>query len=1017
MKKVFKHLLLVTMLLSAALTATAQNIKVSGVVVDVDNVPVPGVYVVEKGTNNGTMADIQGQFSISVPKGAILELSSIGYTTKEVAATPQMKVVLANDNLLLDEIVVVGYGVQRVATVTGSVSQVSSEKLNVVPVGNTTHTLAGQLPGLVSTQTSGLPGQDNASLSIRGFGAPLVIVDGIEGSIEGLDPGQIESISILKDGSGSIYGARAGNGVILVTTKSGLNKEATISVNSSMTFQSNTVTTRPADSYQRSLYDNDVFVNGGGDPARKPYLDEELELFKSGINPEYRNVDWYGAVVRKYAPQQNHNVSIQGGTDKTKIYGYFGYNRQELQFKAKDGGYFDKYNFQVNATTKVGSNLNVGMNLQYTKTDKRYSSGGDLFQDGVNFWRSCIYAGDPRYPTSLPDKTLLSYANMQNGSPIWAVDINNSGYYQQLVNNMKFTGFAEYSSRFVQGLKAKANIMYTYGSSYLKWMHKRGDFYTYDSGSNSYIFNGGSVSPSYLRNDFSFSTNIVQQYSLNYNREFNGHNITGLVMFESTLNHYRNFYTKSENFETTIIEELFAADPETAINSSASSNYGRNSFIGRLNYNYQDKYLVEATVRGDASSRFAKGYRWGWFPSVSAGWNIAREDFMRSLGFIDSMKIRASYGQSGLDSVANFNYLTGYFFDLPYTLGDTAYKGLASTGMPNIQLTWETVAIANFGVDFSFFNRKLYGEVDVFQRDRSGIPAYRLASLPDTFGEKLPQENLNAIRGRGFEFKLGTSGQAGDFVYDMSANISWNRSKWTKYEQAEETDPDRIRLYKAVGNWTDRQIGYLADGLFTSQEEIDNWGVTVDQLNNDNSKFRPGDVKLVDLNGDGVINWRDQTVIGKGSTPHWMAGANFNFAWKGFDMSLLFQGAWGNTMSIWYESNTATYCELYYDQVHNPDPNARVARPNGADTNSWGSNFNNIDVAYLRLKNASIGYSLPKRFLDKIGVEKCRIYIGGMNLLTLSTVSKYLVDPESSGAVGNAYPQQYTLSFGVNVVL
>ncbi len=994
-----------------------QVINVTGVVVDAENAPIPGVYVVEKGTNNGAMADGKGQFAISVPTGASLEISCIGYATQTVVAQRNMRVVLQNDNLFLEETVVVGYGVQRVATVTGSVSQVTSEKLNVVPVGNTTHTLAGQLPGLVSKQTSGLPGQDNASLNIRGFGSPLVIVDGIEGSIESLDPGQIESISILKDGSGSIYGARAGNGVILVTTKTGVNQAPVITINSSTTFQSNIVTTRPADSYQRAQYQNDIYMNNNGDPARKPYLEEELELFKTGLNPEYRNVDWYGAVIRKYAPQQNHNVSVQGGTEKTKFYGYFGYNRQELQFKATDGGHYDKYNFQVNFNTKVSDRVNVGMNLQYMKNDKKYPSGGDLYQDGTNFWQGIIYSADPRYPLYLPDRTKFSYANMQNGSPIWAVDINNSGYYQQLGNNIKFTGFAEYKSKFVEGLKAKANIMYTYNNTYLKWMHKRGDFYTYDSGSNSYNFAASSVAPSYLQNNFAFSTNMVQQYSLNYDRDFSGHRVSGLVMFESTLNHNKGFSTKVQDFKTTIIEEMVAGDPETVTNSSSSSDYGRTSVIGRLNYNYNDKYLVEATVRGDASSRFAKGYRWGWFPSVSAGWNMAREDFISDLGFIDNMKLRASYGQSGLDSVANFNFLTGYYYDLPWIFGDETYTGLAATGLANINLTWETVTISNLGLDFSFFDRKLYGEVDVFQRDRTGIPGYRIATLPDTFGATLPQENLNAIRGRGFEFKVGTSGNAGDFVYDISANISWNRSKWLKYEQAEETDPDRIRLYVNEGNWTDRQIGYLAEGLFASQEEIDNWGVSVDDLNNDNSYFKPGDLKLVDTNNDGVINWRDQVEIGKGSTPHWMAGMNLNFGWKGFDVSLLFQGAWGYTMGISYDVNTATYCDLYYDQFRNPDPDALVARPNGASTNWWSSDYTYRDVAYVRLKNASLGYSLPKSLLQKVGIEKCRIYVGGMNLFTLSTVSQYNVDPESTGTVGYAYPQQYTLSLGLNIVL
>ncbi|MBQ6287313.1 MAG: TonB-dependent receptor [Bacteroidales bacterium] len=1001
--------------LSPATAAPQPTLTVRGVVVDSDNVPVVGAYIVEKGTENGTMADSNGQFIINVKDGASLEVSCMGYVTQTVAAAANVRVVLSQDNLFLDETVVVGYGTKRVATITGSVAQVNSDKLNTAPVTNTTHTLAGQLPGLVSKQVSGLPGQDNASLNIRGFGSPLVIVDGVEGNIETLDPGQIESISILKDGSGSIYGARAGNGVILVTTKTGSNQKPTVTLNSSLTLQGNTVTTRPADSFQRALYQNDVYMNAGGVESRKPYLDEELELFKLGTNPEYMNTDWYDAVVRKYSPQQNHNLSVSGGTDKSKYYGYFGYNRQELQFKP-NSGHYDKYNFQVNFSTKVSDRLNVGMNIQYMMNDKDYPSGGDLYQDGTNFWQGIIYSADPRYPLYLPDRTKFSYANMQNGSPIWAVNIDNSGYYRLQMNNVKFNGFAEYDIKPVEGLKAKANVIYIYNSSFLKWMHKRGSFYTYEPGADLYSFAGQSVEPSALREDHGMGTNIVQQYSLNYNRDFNGHNISALAMFESTLNHNKNFWTKVQNFQTTIIEEMVAGEAETATNGSGSSNYGRTSVIGRLDYNYRDRYMVEATVRGDASSRFARKYQWGWFPSISAGWNIARENFMSGAGWVDNLKLRASMGMSGYDSVADFNYLTGYSYDSPYTFGTETVMGLAPTGLANELLTWEKMTIYNVGVDWSFFGRKLYGELDVFQRNRDGIPGYRSASLPNTFGASLPQENLNSIRGRGFELRVGTAGTAGDFTYDMSANISWNRSKWTKYDQAEETDPDRARLYTVKGKWTDRQLGYKSDGLFEDQNAIDTWGVTVDDLNNDNSTYAPGDVRLVDTNDDGVINWKDQVEIGKGGTPHWMTGFNFAFGWKGFDLSMLFQGAWGYTLAVSYDSNTATYCDLYYDSVHNADPNAVVSRPNGAATNWWASDFMYRDVAYLRLKNASFGYSLPSSLLRNVGIQKCRLYVAGMNLFTLSTVSKYGVDPEAGRTVGYAYPQQYTMSVGLNIV-
>ena len=986
-----------------SLNAQEAEITVRGTVLDSENVPIIGASVLETGSvSNGAITDIDGHFTLKVKAGASLEISCIGYASQEVQAAAEVNVILATDTEFLDESVVV-------------VSQVKTEKITTAPVQNTTHALAGQLPGLVSKQTSGLPGQDNASLNIRGFGSPLVIIDGIEGSLETIDPNQIESISILKDASGSIYGARAGNGVLLVTTKRGSNAKPTITFNASYSLQSNTVTTPSASSAQRAQLDNDIYINGGGSIDRAPYTQEEIELFRAGTDPEYVNADWYRAAIRQFAPQQNHNLSISGGTDKIKYYGYFGYNRQETQFKY-NGGNYDRFNFQVNFDAKITKQINAGMNLQYMRDIKNYPSGGDLYQDGVNFWRDIIYGADPRYPLYLPDRSLLSYANIQNGSPLWAVDIDKSGYHRTTRNNMKFTGFVEYNFKYVKGLKLKANILFTSNNSFLKWMHKRGEFYTYEIGVDEYVFARNSVAPSSLTESYDMDNNIVQQYSINYDREFNGHTVSVLAMYESTLDKYTGFNTSIEGFDTTIIEEMMAGDESTAENNSSSINYGRRSFIGRVDYNYKDKYMVEAIVRADASSRFAKGYRWGVFPSISVGWNIAKENFMSDASFVDNLKVRASFGESGYDAVASFNYLTGYKYNLLYTFGDTIYNGLVSTGLSNELLTWEQMFITNLGVDFSFFDRKLYGEIDIFQRNRNGIPGYRYQSLPNTFGATLPQENLNAIRTRGFDLRIGTSGSAGSFMYDVSANLSYNKSVWTKYDQAPETDPDRARLYFNEGKNVDRQVGYLTDGIFTSQEEIDNWGVTFDELNNDNSTLAPGDIKFVDRNKDGVINWRDQTDIGKGSTPHWMMGINGNFSWKGLDLSLLFQGAWGYTTALSYDSNTSTYCELYYDQYHNPDPDALIARPNGAITNGWTTDFYYKNTVYLRLKNAALGYSLPKRIVSKIGISKLRIYVAGTNLFTLSNISKYGVDPEIGSSLGQSYPQQYTVSIGCNLV-
>ena len=437
-----------------------------------------------------------------------------------------------------------------------------------------------------------------------------------------------------------------------------------------------------------------------------------------------------------------------------------------------------------------------------------------------------------------------------------------------------------------------------------------------------------------------------------------------------------------------------------------------------MNYNYKDRYLFEGILRADASSRYAKGSRWGYFPSFSVGWNVANEPFMKPLKAVELLKLRLSYGASGDDGVANFAFLTGYSYDNAYTFGSTLTSGLLATGLPNPKLTWERMAITNFGIDYGLWGRKLYGSFDMFRRLRKGIPGQRSASVPSTFGANLPVENLNSINTDGFEFSAGTAGKLGDFMYDVSANISYAVAKWAKYDEANYTDPDQERLYRMQGNRTDRRIGYIFDGLFTSQEEINNWPCTYDVLNNSNSTLRPGDAKYKDLNGDGVINWRDQTVIGKSTCPHWMYGFNFKFSYKGFDLQGLLQGAWGYTTHVVLDGCET---ELKYKSMWREDNNDRWAytpRPGGVSSVNWFySDYRNHNTSYLRLRNVALGYSLPKSILSNIGVERVRFYVAGTNLFTLSNLNKYGVDPEMSEGhyAGVGYPQQYTFSFGVNL--
>lgn len=991
-----------------------QTSSVRGVIVDENGIPVIGAAVQEKGTTNGTVTDFDGNFTLNVSEGVTLVVSYVGYRTQEIKATDNMKVVLKEDAELLDEVVVVGYGTQRKGNLTGSISNVKSEKLTTAPVGNVTNMLAGQLPGLTVKQTSGIPGSDGATLKIRGYSDdPMVVVDGVEGSLNSIDPSQIESITVLKDGAASIYGARAGNGVILVTTKRGVDSKPVITLNSSYTLQGSTKVIKPGSSGQRAEWAREAHLNAGLPESQVPYTEEQIQKYYDGTDPDYLNTDWFDAVMRKWAPQQNHNLSVRGGSEKIKYYGYAGFNRQETIMKT-NGGNYTRFNIQSNVDAKVTDEVTLTMDMMYTKEEQYLTGIGEGLGHPL-FWEQ-LYNAEPRYPISLPDPDKMSYAGIPYGNPLFATNTELGGYRRNDKDYMRINGALTYDVKQVKGLKFKALISYNRYVSNFKQFRKQGDFYVYNTESGEYSLFRKSQDPTSLSLSSSFNFDLTQQYSVHYENMFDDkHRVTALGLFESINYGYKYFDTKRSDFMSSVLDQIFAGNPDTAQNSGSESEMGRVSWVARLNYSYMDKYLIETIFRADASAKFPKNSRWGYFPSVSLGWVMSEEDFIKKLGVVDQLKIRMSYGQSGNDNVGNFKYLAGYAFDGSYIIDNKVASGLYSTGLANALLTWEKMSIYNAGVDFSLFNRKLYGTLEGFYRLRDGIPGNRVVSLPSSFGAELPQENLNSIDTRGFEFNVGTTGKVGDLSYDVSANISWSRSKWVHYDEPEYSDPDQKRIYELTGQWIDRRMGYVSDGLFTSQEEIDNLGYIYKDLNG-NSTLRPGDVKYKDLNNDGVLDWKDQTEIGSGAMPHWTYGANVSLKYKGFDLSALFQGAFDYTTNVNLEgaASVLKFENRWTEEENNP--HSLVPRPGGASTNWLYSDYRNHNTAYLRLKNFTIGYEIPKSVLQHIGVDRLRLYFAGTNLFTLSTLNKYGVDPEMpEGTPAYYYPQQRTLSFGLNL--
>lgn len=990
--------------------AEFQQNTVSGTVTDESGQPLPGVTVVVKGTTQGTVTNADGDYSLTnVPEDATLQFSFVGMLTQEILVgnRTEIDVTLVMDAIGLEEVVAIGYGTEKKGNLAGSVSSVKAEKLTVAPIVSTANAMGGLLPGLVSKQTSGMPGFDAADISIRGFGGALVIVDGIESSFNNIDPSQIETISILKDGAASIYGARAGNGVILVTTKRGNIQKPTITINSSFTLQGATYMLDPASSGQRSEMEREAWLQAGNPEETAPWTSEQVQKFYDGSDPIYPNTDWYEEVFRDWAPQQKHNMSVRGGSEKIKYYGFFGYTNQETMIKTS-GGEYSRYNLQSNIDASITDDLSMQIDISMNIEDRSFPFRG-MRTDGY-MWQD-LWGTLPYYPAKLSDPSKISWGGIDVGGIHVTSNKNISGYDDTKSENYKGTISLDYKFRGINGLSLKALVNYNKSTDFFKAFNKPSTWYTEPS--TGIFMEAGSAGSTQLTQGYSKSSILTQQYYLNYDNIIGQiHALSAKLIYEST--DYKGEFLSAfrDKFLTAAIDQIFAGSTSGLSNNGYANEMGRKSVIGRINYRFKDKYIMEGIMRADASAKFPKEKQWGYFPSLSLGWVLSEESFLNNSKILDNLKARVSYGESGNDAVGNFQYLSGYNYGATYLLGEGPKQGLTSTGLANPNLTWERMNISNFGVEFSLLKRKVYGEADIFYRQREGIPATRILSLASSFGASLPPENINSLNDRGFELMIGTAGEINDLSYNFSANLSWSRAKWDHFEEPEFTDPDQERLSKRSGEWTDRTFGYQADGVFTSMEEINSLEFEYEQ---GNQTLRPGDFKYIDTNGDGTLNWMDQVLIGKGSQPHWMMGFNANLKYNNFDFSALFQGAFGYNTYVDLGDMTKQKYELRWTEEEN-DPNSYVARLGGAGSNGYIKDTHYQNTVYLRLKTASLGYSLPERWLVPVGLEKVRFYLAGTNLLTFSSLSKYNIDPEAPN-VGRYYPQQRTISFGVNISL
>ncbi|MEJ5055978.1 SusC/RagA family TonB-linked outer membrane protein [Sphingobacterium sp. MYb382] len=970
----------------------------------------------------------EGLFSIAIPTSeATLVVSYLGYESQEVVLAPNHKgpieVRLKTIDNEVEEVVVVGYGQQKKTLVTGSVVQIKGEELKKAPVANVTNALVGRLPGLRATQRSGQPGADGSGIDIRGFGAVLVIVDGVPGSFSQLDPSEIESLSIIKDASASVYGVRAANGVVLVTTKRGSNGKSTI--NYSTYYGLQTINSFPelgdaalfAELSNESVLNN--WVIGGRQSALKlPFTQEQVEQYRTGALPSY---NWFDKAIRRTSGQYYQNLNASGGTEDIKYFMNIGLLNQDGMWKS-DATNFKRYNVRANVEAKVAEGLTATLNLMGRREAvNNPSTATPLLMAGL--YRT--YPTYSFYANDNPD--YLGIPNNAAQNTLALMDTDLTGYDKRLKSVFNGIFSLKYDIPRVRGLSAKALYSFNYEVVNQKSYSKRYDLYRYDADKDRYEVDFSDNMPSNLEVVNSNTENRTFQLSLSYARKFaNKHNVGALFLFESqegignNLSAYRQFLLDG-------VDELFAGMGTNQRNNGSSYETARLGYVGKINYDFSDKYLAELAFRYDGTYKVKSGARYGFFPNVSVGWVLSRENFLKDVGFLNLLKLRASHGKVGDDEqIAAFQYLVGYTYPTAnWVFGESPVPGLVDRGLANGDLTWYTSKTTNIGLDFSLWNGLLSGEIDVFYRKRTGLLASRLLSLPNTFGASLPQENLNTDNNRGFEIALSHRSHVGKFQYSISPNMSWARRQYGFVERAESTNALHNWRNNYTNRWDNLYWGYKAIGQFQNQTEINTAAIHDDQ---GNKTLLPGDIKYADLNGDGIIDDKDQTIIGRGMTPEIFYGLNISASYSGFDLSVLLQGA-TNFNAYFSEElqnplfNNASAYQMFGDRWHHTDPTDAdspwvagkypTTVNSGSNNNKRVSDFWLRDASYLRLKTFELGYSFDKERLRRVKIRNLRVYAAGQNILTIDKI-KY-IDPEAPSGRGNYYPQQRVWTLGLNI--
>jgi TonB-linked SusC/RagA family outer membrane protein len=1028
-------LMLIPLLFSLA--AFAQKGGIYGTIVSEAGTPLAGVSVTVKETKAGTTTDDAGRFTINVNVGQTLVVSAIGYKLQEVVITDaaDINIKLAAVASSLNEVIVVGYGTQKKGTLTSAVSSITGSQIVTTKNENILNALTGKVPGLRVVQNTSEPGAFNNSYDIRGMGNPLIVIDGIpRPDIARVDPNDVESLSILKDASAAIYGARAANGVILITTKKG--KRGAMELNYTGNYGVQTPIGFPksisAADYMILVNEKAMHnVNGG----TRVYTDAQIEEYRNGTKT---STDWQKATIRRHAAQQQHNLSAIGGSENVSYYISVGYTSQNGILKSEDL-FYKRYNLRSNLSAKISKNLTFDLNLSGTRERKDnpieaayWAFRSMWYQPPVN----PVYANNnPQYLNSLPNPL---HPVAQSTSDIGGYQVFNNNWFQSSAS-------LNYNVPFIKGLSVRGLYSFDYTLNINKIFRKTYNTYTYNSATNIYNVTGTQQSPSTVRKEMYEYPTTLGQLSLNYSHNFaKVHHVNAVVLYEQSNRRGDNFFAQREL--AIPIDQLFAGNSfnqqgSMSSNIANSFDYKNAAYAGYATYDYKARYFAKFAFRYDGSSKFSQANQYGFFPDYEIGWRISEENFFKkinALSFINNVKLRASYGETGDDGALRYQFLTGYTFPASGSaMGQPAgavfdgifINAVQSTGIPNPTIFWYTAKTLDIGIDIDAFNGKFGFVFDYFRRNRSGLLANRVLTVPDVVGAGLPQENLNSDRNEGFDFEVSYQDKIGELRYNVRGVFAYTRISNQYVERAKAGNSYLNWLQNNQYRYTGVYFGYGEAGQFQNYRDIQYSPIYVGR------NVVVGDYRYLDWNGDGQVGVDDSHPIANSGMPLITYGLTLGASFKGFDLNLLFSGAAMVNATyreqlvepLWANGNAL---DQFLDRWHPLDPNADPYSPNTVwvpgyysytGTNAFVNTRHNLhNASYVRLKSAELGYTLPSRLTSRAGLKNVRVFITGYNVFTITGL-KYL-DPEHPSSIaavddqfGYAYPIDRTVSFGLNV--